>query len=163
MNCQTHSRNWVKIGEVSLTSPFTNPHLRWQKENTIKLQSFKLRISKNSASGKSRIYLFSTNYQFWNFKQSANTPTFSFNGLAFKIFENFFIQNFWPKIWILFPKFTLSVNFHISRVSDSDFVKIINLRLYKGSDRENRSGCNFNPSVIIHSQILDKFSTLISS
>ena len=37
---------------------------------------------------------------------------------------------------------------------------IINLRIYKGFDCENRSGCNFTPSVIIHGQIPYKFSNL---
>ena len=34
---------------------------------------------------------------------------------------------------------------------------IINLRIHKGFDRENRSGCNFTPSVTIQDQILYNF------
>ena len=40
------------------------------------------------------------------------------------------------------------VNLFIPRVCDFDFKAITNLRNYTGSDRENRSVCNFTPFVI---------------
>ena len=46
-----------------------------------------------------------------------------------------------------------SVNFHIPRVCNFDFIMKVNLRIYKGYDHENCLGCNFTPSVIIHGQI----------
>ena len=61
------------------------------------------------------------------------------------------------------PKFRLIANVYIPRICDFDFMAIINLRIYKGFDRENRSGWNFTPSVGIHSQIPYKFSNLLSS
>ena len=61
------------------------------------------------------------------------------------------------------PKFSLIPNFHIPRVCDFDFMAIITLKIYKGFDRQNRSGRNFTPSVIIHGQIPYKFSNLLSS
>ena len=45
------------------------------------------------------------------------------------------------------PKFGLMANYHIPRVCDFNFMLITNLRIYKGFDRENRSGCKFTPSV----------------
>ena len=36
-------------------------------------------------------------------------------------------------------------------------MSIIKLRIYKGFDRENRSGCNFTSSVVVHDQIPSKF------
>ena len=38
------------------------------------------------------------------------------------------------------PKFSLIPNFHIPRVCDFDFMAMITLRIYKGFDRQNRSG-----------------------
>ena len=42
----------------------------------------------------------------------------------------------WYRPWIQHPKFGLIVNFHIPRVYDFDFMVTINLRIYKGFDRE---------------------------
>ena len=83
-------------------------------------------------------------------------------GLVLEIFENFLMQNFWRRIWIQHPKFSLIANFHIPRVCSFDFMAITNSRIYKGFDRENHLGCNFTPSVIIHGQIPYTFSNLLS-
>ena len=89
--------------------------------------------------------------------------TFSTNGFVLEIFENFLIGNFWPRTWIQHPKSSRTTNSHIPRVCDLDFMAILNLRIYKGLDHENRSECNFTPSVIIHDQIPYEFSNLSSS
>ena len=39
-----------------------------------------------------------------------------------KIFENLFIRNFWRQIWIQYPKFGLTTNFHIPRVCYFDLM-----------------------------------------
>ena len=44
------------------------------------------------------------------------------------------------------PKFSLIANFHIPRACDFDFMVIINLKVYRGFDRQNRSGYNFTHS-----------------
>ena len=51
------------------------------------------------------------------------------------------------------------INFHIPRVSDFDFMAIINLRIYMGFERENRRGVTLHPQslfmvkYLINSQI----------
>ena len=70
----------------------------------------------------------------------ATKYTFSTNGLVLEIFENLLIRNFRPWILIQHFKFSLIPNFHIPRVCDFDFMAIITLRIYKGFDRQNRSG-----------------------
>ena len=43
--------------------------------------------------------------------------------------------------------------FHFPRAFDFNCFAIKNLKIYKGFDSDNRSVCNFTPSVIIHRQI----------
>ena len=43
--------------------------------------------------------------------------------------------------------------FYFPRVRGFDFMAKMNLKVSKGSDRENGSGCNFTTLVIIHGQI----------
>ena len=61
-----------------------------------------------------------------------------------------------PQVW-------LNCKFSYSWVCDFDFIAIINLGINMGFERESRSGCDFKPSVIIHSQITYEFSNLLSS
>ena len=49
--------------------------------------------------------------------------------------------------------FSLTSNFHIPRVCHFDFMVIIDFKIYKRFDRENRSGYDFTPLLIIHGQI----------
>ena len=77
------------------------------------------------------------------------------------IFENLFIWIFWPRIFIQHPKFSLIANFHIPTVFD--FVAIIDLRIHRGIDHENRSRFNSTPSVVIHGQVPYKSSNLLPS
>ena len=79
------------------------------------------------------------------------------------MFKNLLMRNFWPWIWIQHPKFSHIANFDIPKVCAFDFMVKMNVRIYKGPDCENRIGCNFTPSVIIHGQVPCKFSNLSSS
>ena len=62
------------------------------------------------------------------------------------------MRNFWLRIWIQDPKFSLVANFHIPRVRDFDFMAIMNFKICVGSDSENCPVCDFTSSVIIHGQ-----------
>ena len=57
----------------------------------------------------------------------------------------------------------LQIFMFLPRVNDFDFIVIMNLRIYKGFDRQSSSGCNFKHSVIAHSKIPYNFSNLLSS
>ena len=88
--------------------------------------------------------------------------TFSINGLVLESFENSFMRNSCRRNGIQYPNFSQVANFDIPRVCDIDFMAIIDLRIYKGFDRENRSRCNFRPSVINDGQSPYKYSNLFS-
>ena len=76
-----------------------------------------------------------------------------YNGLIFKIVENFFKGNTWPQILRQHSRLTLCVNFHIPGVCNFILMMKTKFGIYKGFDHEHRLQCQFTPSVIIHGQI----------
>ena len=67
-----------------------------------------------------------------------NTP-FQLSGLVFRFFKISLVRviwNFWPKIHVQHPHFSRTANFHDLSVSDFNFMRITNLKIYKGFNRE---------------------------
>ena len=56
--------------------------------------------------------------------------TFLINGLILESFENFLMQNFWPRIRIQHPKIGLLASLDIPIVCVVDFMAIVNVTIY---------------------------------